>query len=184
MFFLTLPKGKRSGNCRINGQSAEFRVTTETISFRYDGETEWQERRILDQCDGGKLVQYFCDDGPASEGPYSVLKPAIVPDQEDNEMFFWLAINGPTAAASSIPMPCTVRVSPVPEQMIGFRSREEQLAVQKFLLTAPMSEVENFMKEEMPRKLQSGEVIGIKMKNPEPYTTGQTHWAVVETKTD
>jgi len=77
MFFLTLPKGERSGKCRINGQAAEFRVTAQAISFRYDGETDWQERRILDQSDGGKLVQYFCDDGPASEGPYTIIHPAL-----------------------------------------------------------------------------------------------------------
>jgi hypothetical protein len=176
MFFLTLPKGERTGNCRINGQAAEFRVTAQAISFRYDGETDWQERRILDSSENGKLVQYFCDDEPSSEGPYCVIKPSIGPEPEDNELFYWLAINGPSVAASSIPMSCTVRVSPVPEQMIGFRSREEQLAIQKFLLTAPMSKVEKFMKEEMPRKLQNGEVVGIKLKNPEPYTTGQTLW--------
>lgn len=67
MFFLTLPKGERSGNCRINGQSAEFCVTAETISFRYDGETEWQQRRILDSSENGKLVQYFCDDGQSGD---------------------------------------------------------------------------------------------------------------------
>jgi hypothetical protein len=176
MFFLTLPKGERTGNCRINGQAAEFRVTDQAINFRYEGETEWQERCILDSCDSGNLVQYFCDDGSGSEGPYSIIQPAVVPESEVNELYYWLAINGPSVAASSIPMPRTVRVSPVPEQMIGFRSRDEQLAIQKFLLTAPMSQVEKFMKKEMPRKLKNGEVIGIKMKNPEPFTTGETMW--------
>lgn len=174
MFLLTIPKGEHSGKCRINCQPAEFRVTEGTISFRMDGEADWQERQILDQSDSGDLVQYFCDDGPESEGPYTVIEPGI-DQQGQTERFYWLAINGPSVSAGPIPLPRTVRAYPVPEQMIGFRTREEQLAIQKFLLTAPISEVTRFMTEEMPRKLRDGQVVAFKLAKPDAPSE-QTIW--------
>ncbi len=51
--------------------------------------------------------------------------------------FWWLACNGPTCAASPRALyPEDVEVLPVPEQLLGYASRADQLLVQKFLLTA------------------------------------------------
>lgn len=96
----------------------------------------------------GDLIRYSCDDGPGSEGPSIVMRPATTTGND--EQFYWLAINGASVAASGIPMPVTVRVHPTPEQLIGFRTREAHLATQNLLLTAPISEVDKFMQNEMP----------------------------------
>lgn len=176
MLFLSLPKSESAGTCRINGQAAEYRVLQDHLEFRYEGQDAWDRRRILDAFQDGDLIRYTCDDGPQSEGPYIVIPPAIASTSDDN--FFWLAINGASVAASGVPMPMTVRVHPTPEQLIGFRTSEAQLATQTFLLTAPIAYVDKFMKEEMPRKLNSGEVVYIRPENPEPPTRGQTVWEI------
>lgn len=80
MLFLTLPKGERSGTCRINGQAAEFRVQPGAIMFRYEGEAEWNQRHILDVIHDGEYSRYVCDNGPGSTGPYTIIHPAL----EDN----------------------------------------------------------------------------------------------------
>ena len=70
MLFLSLPKNEPTGTCRINGQRAEYRVHQDHLEFRYEGQEAWDRRRILDASDNGELIQYFCDDGQESEGPY------------------------------------------------------------------------------------------------------------------
>ncbi len=177
MLLLFLPKSKPTGHCRINGETAEYRVLQDHLEFRYEGLEAWDRRRILDSFLDGDLIRYTCDDGPDSEGPYIVIRPDAIPNSD--EQFFWLAINGASVAASGVPMPMTVRVQPTPDQLIGIRTRDAQLAAQQFLLTAPIGEVDKFMKEEMPRKFNSGEVVYIRPENPEPPTRGQTAWELV-----
>ena len=49
--------------------------------------------------------------------------------------FWWLAINGASCAASEMPIPTTVKVIPTPEQLLGFRTQDEQLAAQRSVST-------------------------------------------------
>ncbi len=174
MLMLTLPKSEPTGTCRINGESAQYRVSQDHLEFRYEGQEAWDRRRILDAFQDGDLIRYTCDNGPESEGPYVVVRPQTAPQQD--EEFYWLAINGASCAASSVPLRPTLQVHPTPEQLIGFRTRDEQLSVQQFLLSAPIDEVEKFMREEMPRKVHAGEVLYIRPANPEPPTRGTTLW--------
>lgn len=174
MLMLSIPKAEPAGNCRINGKSAEYRVDSDHLEFRYEGEDAWDRRRILDAFHDGDVIRYSCDDGPGSTGPYLILRPQAAPAQE--EKFYWLAINGASCAASGVPLPPTVRVTPTPEQLIGFRSREEHLATKKFLMTASIADVERFMREEMSRRVKNGEVAYIRPASPEPPTRGITMW--------
>lgn len=173
MLLLSLPKSKPTGTCRINGKPAEYLVLQAHLEFRYEGEDSWDRRRILDALPDGDLIRFTCDDGPGSQEPYVVIRPQTG-TQSDN--FYWLAINGASVAASSLPMPLTVTVRPIPEQLIGYRTRKAQFAAQEFLLTASISEVASFMANEMPGKIESGEVVYIRPNNPEPPTTGATLW--------
>ena len=98
----------------------------------------------------------------------------IIPNADG--LFYWIAINGASCSASEVPMPKSVQVSPVPVQLFGYRSRESQLDAQRFFLTAPIKDVQEFMKNEMPGKIASGEVVFINPSNPEPPTASQTLW--------
>jgi hypothetical protein len=100
----------------------------------------------------------------------------LVGYSEPQPEYWWLAVNRSSVTACFLPMPRTVRVSPTPQQLIGFPTQEEQLAVRKFLLSAPMGEVARFMKEKLLPRVQSGEVAYIRPENPEPPTKGQTAW--------
>lgn len=90
---------------------------------------------------------------------------------------YWLAINGPSVAASSVSMPSTVRVSPTPEQLIGFKTRDEQRRVQSVLLTKPINRVNAFM-QSLATRIESGDIVYIRPDNPQPPTRGQTLWMV------
>lgn len=90
--------------------------------------------------------------------------------------YFWLAVNGASCAASGLlALPTTLQVRPTPEQLLGFKTREEQLATQKFLLTAPIEEIAAFM-QSLPDKIERGEILYMRPANPEPPTKGQTIW--------
>lgn len=99
---------------------------------------------------------------------------AIVASNEEN--WWWLAINGATCAASFLPLPETVVVSPTPQQLVGFKTREAQKAAQKKLLTAPMPEVCRYMREVLPAKRDRGEIKVIRPKKPQRPTDGPTMW--------
>ena len=92
------------------------------------------------------------------------------------EKYFWLAINGPSVAASSFPLPKTVSVSPTPRQLVGYKSQEEQRTAQQFLLSAPMAEVRKYLKKEIPRRIRKGDVLVIFPEKPEPPTRECTVW--------
>ena len=174
MLFLTLPQNEPAGTCRINGEPAEYRVGPDFLEFRNERQEAWERRGILDSSQIGDLIQFVCDDGPESEGPYTVIQSVAAPNADG--LFYWIAINGASCSASEVPMPKSVHVSPIPEQLLGYRSREEQLVAQRFFLTAPIKDVDDFMKNEMPGKIASGEVVFINPSNPEPPTTSQTLW--------
>lgn len=104
--------------------------------------------------------------------------------KDDETKWYWIAVNGPSCAASSVPMPATVSVRPTPEQLIGFRSREEQLKAQHFLLTAPIGEVEKYMRTTLLAKYEKGEVAVIHPKAPDPPTAGPTCWMLFPRTSD
>src|SRR5437868_4028869 len=90
--------------------------------------------------------------------------------------YYWIAINGRTCAASAIPMRNDgFRVSPTPEQLVGFPTRREQLQAQEYLLTKPIKKVNRYMQSLGPR-VASGDLAYIRPSRPEQYTTGQTLW--------
>jgi hypothetical protein len=93
-----------------------------------------------------------------------------------SELYYWVAINGASAAVSSLPMPITVEVSPRPEGLIGYRTKEEQLERQKFFLTAPIKEVNDYMKFELGKEVARNEVVVIQPEKPERPTKGATFW--------
>lgn len=103
---------------------------------------------------------------------------------EDDRRWWWLAINGSSCAANAVAMPATVKVSPTPEQLLGFRTRKEQIAAQRLLLTAPIEEVQRYMTNTVPSKFQSGEVAYVRPRYPEPPTQGPTQWALAPHKKD
>ena len=181
MLLIAIPKAQSAGTCRINGTPAEYRVIRDHFEFRYEGGVAWERRFILDAFPDGDLIRYSCDDGPNSTGPYAVLRPQ--PPAVSDEQFYWLAVNGSSCAASAVPMPPSVVVRPTPEQLIGFRSRSEQLATQRFLLTAPVDQIRMFMEEQMPAKIKNGEVVYLTPDNPEPPTAGATIWQCGPTST-
>jgi hypothetical protein len=95
---------------------------------------------------------------------------------EEHKLYFWLAINGASCASSAIPMPITVKVSPTPERLIGYTTREKQLKAQKFFLEAPIKDIAKYMRKTFPKEVSDGMVMSIIPKAPEPPTKGQTFW--------
>ena len=91
--------------------------------------------------------------------------------------WWWIAINGASCAACSAPAPESVVVAPVPEQLIGFKTRDEQLESQRFLLTAPISDVAKYM-EALPARIRRKEVYYMRPNNPQPPTEGPTIWGI------
>jgi len=87
--------------------------------------------------------------------------------------YYWLAINGPSVAISSIPLSTKVSVSPRPELLIGFNDFSEAKKIQHFLLTAKIRNVNKYI-HTLPEKLESNEVqcvIHPEMPEPCSYTT-------------
>src|SRR5262249_12405147 len=91
--------------------------------------------------------------------------------------YYWLAINGSSVALARIPVSVEVlarsRVSPTPQQLIGFPTHEEAAAAQQLLLTAPIEAVRARMGEWAGR----ADVAVIVPHHPEPPTTGVTLWS-------
>jgi hypothetical protein len=96
-------------------------------------------------------------------------------------VWWWIAINGPSCAASSVPLPISVVVSPIPEHLLGFRTREEQMTTLRFLLNARLADVETFMTVKIPTKIRSREIVYRRPHNPESFTHGPTRWTVKPT---
>jgi hypothetical protein len=92
------------------------------------------------------------------------------------EQWWWLAVNGASCAACSFPLRADLIVTPTPEQLLGFRTQEEQLEVQRFLLEAPIHEVDAFLTTHVPPRIARGEVAYIRPPAPEAPTRGETMW--------
>jgi hypothetical protein len=88
--------------------------------------------------------------------------------------WWWLAVNGLSVAASAIPsehVSCLLK----PQQFFGFRTREEQLEQQQFLLTAPVPEIEATFREWAARA-DRGDMRITPLQVPDPPTRGETLW--------
>jgi hypothetical protein len=94
--------------------------------------------------------------------------------------YWWLAVNGSSVAACFLPAPRTIRARPTPEHLIGFPTREEQQAAQRFLRQAPPDEAARFMTEQLLPRVRSGELAYIRPENPQPPLKGPTAWEVAE----
>ena len=89
------------------------------------------------------------------------------------ECYYWLAVNGPSVAISTLPFSKEVSVSPRPELLIGFTDLSEAKKIQQFFLTAKIEYVNKYI-HTLPEKLESNEVqcvIHPEMPEPCSYTT-------------
>ena len=103
-------------------------------------------------------------------------------EQLSGDEWWWLAVNGASCAACFGQARAEdLEVTPVPEQLIGFRTRKKQLEIQQFLLTAQMDDVRRYMAS-LPAKIKSGEVASVRPRNPEPPTHGSTSWHLKQHK--
>jgi hypothetical protein len=97
---------------------------------------------------------------------------ANVSSQPEQQLYWWIAINGASAAMSPMPMPQTLRVVPTPQQLIGFENYKAAKVFQTTLLTAPIPEV----KRELMALRVTGDAVFINPDNPAPPTKGATMW--------
>jgi hypothetical protein len=88
--------------------------------------------------------------------------------------YWWLAVNGPSVAASPLNM-TKPRVSPTPEQLIGFPTQAEQSTVQTYFLSAPIEYVNGYVAGELGRAVKAGRVAYYRPSNPEP-PSHKTYW--------
>lgn len=150
------------------------RAIMERSDWRYSGQTfcERVEGRVLG-------VIESLEDEIENPDPPDEDQPDPTDDIHSSQKdWWWLAVNGPSCAACGFPAEADLlEVRPVPEQLIGFRTREEQLAVQKFLITAPINEVKEYMAS-LPSKIDAGEVAYVRPSNTEPPTRGPTVWSI------
>jgi hypothetical protein len=95
-------------------------------------------------------------------------------DYDRTQEWWWLAINGSSCAACFMATPA-MTVSPTPELLVGFSTRDEQLRTQKFLLTAPIDDVTRFLTTTLKSKADNNEVALIRPALPKPPCE-QTTW--------
>jgi hypothetical protein len=99
-------------------------------------------------------------------------------DAMQTRQLYWLAINGPSVAASAVPF--TVEqmrkgiITPRPQQLIGLPGRLEQLDLQRFLITAPVSEIEERFRQWRKRE----DIAVVTLENPDPPTGSDTLWLI------
>jgi hypothetical protein len=87
---------------------------------------------------------------------------------------YWIAINGQSCAFFGLPLNSPI-VSPVPERLIGFPTREEARRAQAICLNEPIGRVRQFFVSLRPR-IASGDIRTIRPEKPEPPTRGPTVW--------
>jgi hypothetical protein len=91
-----------------------------------------------------------------------------------DEWKYWIAINGASCAMSALPMR-KPKVSPTPQQMLGFPTLEEAKHAQHVCLTAPLDDVKRFLAS-LSADVKAGRIIAITPANSEPPTYGPTMW--------
>ena len=93
----------------------------------------------------------------------------------DYKKWYWIACNGPSCAACPGPLAWGFTIDPVPEQLIGFETQQEQQIVQEFLRTAPLKKLKRYM-ESLVKRIKRGEVAYCRPEWPDPPPTGPTYW--------
>jgi hypothetical protein len=93
--------------------------------------------------------------------------------EQDSKMYYWIAVNGASAAMSPVPLPKSVKCSPTPQVLIGIEDQAEARKVQKTLLTAPIPEVREQIETLRTRK----DVVYRKMDFPQ-MPSEATSWDV------
>jgi hypothetical protein len=91
----------------------------------------------------------------------------------DDLLYYWIAINGPSAAMTPIPFPDSVVCSPRPEVLVGIRDHAEAKRVQRLLLTAPIDEA----RREVERLEHSRDVVFRRVDSPQG-PGASTEWSV------
>lgn len=71
--------------------------------------------------------------------------------------WWWIAINGASCAACKFELSDGLCVRPTPEQLIGFKTRTEQIKIQEFLLTASIEGIGKYMAA-LSARIDSGTV--------------------------
>jgi hypothetical protein len=62
-----------------------------------------------------------------------------------SQWYYWITINGTSAAMSPISLPITVKCSPTPQVLIGFDDQGEAMTTRRILLTAPIPEARELL---------------------------------------
>jgi hypothetical protein len=83
---------------------------------------------------------------------------------------YWIAINGPGCAISPMAM-SNPMLTPTPEQLFGFPTREEAERALRICVQSPMDEVRRFLKSLAP-DVRSGRIRVIRPKHAQPLTEG------------
>ena len=102
---------------------------------------------------------------------------------QDKPVYWWLAINEGSCAASPIALPDNVVVRPTPERLLGYRTQAEQLEDQNRFLHHPAESVSNYVRQLLAMKVRAGEIKQVIMQEPERPTT-DTFWIVGNDQND
>ena len=98
-------------------------------------------------------------------------------NEQEKPVYWWLAINGASCAASSFPLPDDVVVRPTPERLLGYRTQAEQLDDLHRFLHHPLDSVRNYVRQILPKKVKAGDIQQRIMKDPQ-RPTRDTLWIV------
>ena len=88
------------------------------------------------------------------------------------ETYYWIAVNGASAAMTPYPLPRTVRCIPTPQLLIGFKRLNHAKTFQSIALNAPLP----IVRKELKLLKKHRDAVLIEPNNPEPPTTGPTLW--------
>lgn len=91
--------------------------------------------------------------------------------------WYWIAINGASAAVCPFPCP-DVEARPTPQMLLGLKTRDKQLDLQKFLLTASNTDIDAFFYGEFAKLVESGEIKEVIPDSAEPPTHEETMWTL------
>jgi hypothetical protein len=87
---------------------------------------------------------------------------------------YWIAINGSGCAITALPMR-NPKVTPTPQQLLGFPTYEEAAEAHRICLQAPLDEVRRLF-ESLRACVKSGRVRVIQPRHPQPQTDGPVTW--------
>src|ERR1700728_3057189 len=60
MLVVHISRGKFSGECRINGETCEFRIEGDRFDYKPESQTEWERRFIQEVLAGDDQDIYVC----------------------------------------------------------------------------------------------------------------------------